>query len=147
MRSETKSIGVAATIAPLAVIPGVLFNGVCFYLYGLVVNDASETISSNLDAVVVTSLFGVPIAYLLMLVIGLPAAIAANKSGRVKLSWALAAGAIVGAATAITLKGGEVELPSFFFMVANGLFVAGAFYFLFRKISAYYAGVAPRSVG
>jgi hypothetical protein len=115
MRPETRNIGVAAAIAPLAVIPAIFCNVVWVLVRAQFVNDSSETISGAFGAFLVTSLFGVPIAYILMLAIGVPAAFGALKLGRASLPLALLAGGAVGAATAVALKGGKFEFPSFLF--------------------------------
>jgi hypothetical protein len=48
-------------------------------VHAKVVNGSSETVAGLLSALVVTSLFGVPIAYALMLLFGVPAAVAVLK--------------------------------------------------------------------
>jgi hypothetical protein len=147
MRSEIRNIGIAAAIAPLAVIPAILCNSVWVLVHAQFVSDSSETISSAFGAFLITSLFGVPVAYLLMLAIGVPAAFGALKLGRANLPLALLAGAVVGAGTAVALKDGKFEFPSFLFMVWNGVVVGGAFYLLFKRRSALSTTIAVRGAG
>jgi hypothetical protein len=147
MRPETRSIGIAAAIAPLAVIPAILCNALWVLLHAKIVNDSSETLSGALGAFLVTSLFGIPVAYALTLVIGVPAAFGALKLGRANLSIAILAGSVVGAVTAVALKGGKFEFPSFFFMVWNGIVVAGAFYVLVKRNGSSSTATVARGAG
>ena len=135
MRPDIKSIGIAAAVAPLAVIPAILCQALWVLVHARIVNDRAETISGAFGAFLITSLFGVPVAYVLMIAIGLPLASGALKLGLANLPLALLTGGIVGAATAVALKGGEPEFPSFLFMVWNGVVVGAAFYFLVKKRS------------
>jgi hypothetical protein len=131
MSPEKQRIGIAAAIAPLAVIPAIFCDAVCVLVHAQIVSDSSETVAGSFGAFLVTSMFGVPIAY--MLVVGVPAALCALKIGRAHLLLAILAGGVVGAATAVVLKGGKFEFPSLLFMVWNGVVVGGAFYFLAKR--------------
>lgn len=133
MRHEMRSILTAASIAPLAVIPAILCNVVWIVMYAKIVRDSSVAMPANFAAFLVTSLFGVPVAYALMLTVGVPAALGAWKLGLANLSVALFTGGLVGAATSVLLKGGDLELAPFLFMVWNGTAVAGTFYIMFKK--------------
>ncbi|MEO8037029.1 MAG: hypothetical protein ABI837_21560 [Acidobacteriota bacterium] len=137
-------MAIAAAVAPLAVIPGVLSVGLFVLLRSLWVSDPSETLNSVLGSFFITSLFGVPIAYVLMLAVGLPMAVVARKLRRTSLGLAIVAGALVGAVTALLLKHGRVELPSFLYMVWVGAFVASVFKAIVTQLETRLAKTSAR---
>ena len=127
----------AAALSPLAVIPAT----VPFALWQAIQASMRPAgafwpeLWNRLQALVVFNLFAVPIAYVLMLFVGIPAAALSLAAGTRSLAGALVTGALAGAGVFWFLKREWDEITPLVEMVFVGVVVAGVFWLLVRKYS------------
>jgi hypothetical protein len=133
MRQEIGSVLIAAGISPLSV----FLASVPLVFLSLTISPSADTVAGRvIEAgwlILVLGTFGSVVAYLCMLVIGLPLALLALRLNRTSWPFAVLVGAATGFATAV-FAAGSFELRGGALMAWFGVAVSGSFYLLFNKI-------------
>ena len=134
--SKNRAILISALLSPLAVVPMTALVG----LEALVESQmtrGTETVASLASAFVVTSLFAVAAAYIVMLVIGIPAALLALSAGQPRLTIAIGVGVASGLLVwwLFHYRSSVYDLRSAIMFASYGFMVSTTFVLVFRRVA------------
>jgi hypothetical protein len=134
MTDQTRAILVAAALSPLAAIPATIPVAL-LTLVESKMTGRSESLSGVASAFLVTSSFGVPIAYVCMVVVGLPAAALALRVRSPSFLVAAVVGVLTGLSVWFLLggRGTIYDVRSGVMLSYYGIVVSAAFVAVFRK--------------
>jgi hypothetical protein len=130
LKADTRSLLMASAIAPLAVVPASFCQAMVAFVFGVFPGD--QTMSAALSIVFAMSFFGVPIAYLCMVLVGLPAAAIALRAGYPRLWVAVPFGVVVAELVGAPFQVGQWNLVAPWWMAMYGAAVSALFTVVFR---------------
>lgn len=128
MMTVTKHALQAAAIAPLSIIPASVPVAVWSAIVSSRTAQASlpELIVSDISVLPVLLVFGLPVAWIVTFVLGVPAAVIARRAGHASLLTALTAGSAIGVILGLVVSDGSfgraVVLYAWFSVVTAGTF-------------------------
>lgn len=135
MQRKTRAMLLATVVSPLMVIP------VTFLVAGLTwvggwIKGTPEEIGGIAAAFVVTSMFGLVVAYGCMAIFGAPLALIALRVRRASYPVALTVGVVCALLVWWLLKHNSPDLRSALSMASYGLAVSAAFVAAFRRLTS-----------